>query len=245
VAGRYDNRREPSAYAASDTPITNEVKQDIAAEVQDQLSDRLGTDDAHAADVATGSASSTAQPAQSDLAQIVQPGDVFVVSTPIDVSTASNQRCGLSPGDVLSLVEAPDPSANRMSAVATDAGVIHTVSSVASLPILKVVSGQKADCPAGSQVRVAPTLLGEMQNNFRARLDDGLQILASQHPKSGLPAAPLSATSTNLPADISADEPDIAALLQLLQTQADQAEAQFTASMFGAQAADPQRAAQP
>lgn len=235
---------DDTIYAASDTPITPEVKQAIAAEVQDQLSDRLGTEGANVADVATGSASTMAQAEQSDLAQIMKPGHVFVVSTPMDVSTVSNQRCGLSPGDVLSLVEAPDPSANRMSVVATDTGVAHTVLPVSSLPVLNVVSGQKADCPAGTQVRVAPTLLEEMQNNFRARLDDGLQILASQHPKSDLPTAPPSATSTNLLADVSAEEPDIAALLQSLQTQADQAEAQFTASIFGTQAALPQRAAQ-
>lgn len=92
------------AYAPADTPITPEIKQAIAEEVQQQL--------------AYENAASTQPdqaPALSDLPQVLTPNHVFVVSQPLNVSTSDSQSCGLSAGNVLRVVAAPadgSPAAN-------------------------------------------------------------------------------------------------------------------------------------
>jgi hypothetical protein len=87
---------EDEAYAQTDTPITPEVKQAIADEVQRQL--------------AYENAAST-QPEQaaslSDLPQVMTPNHMFVVSESLNVVTSDGQSCGLAAGEVVRLVATP------------------------------------------------------------------------------------------------------------------------------------------
>jgi hypothetical protein len=94
-----DLNAEPAqdeAYAQTDTPITPEVKQVIADEVQQQL--------------AYENAAST-QPEQaptlSDLPQVMTPNHMFVVNESLNVVTTDGQSCGLAAGEVVRLVATP------------------------------------------------------------------------------------------------------------------------------------------
>jgi hypothetical protein len=88
------------AYAPAMTPITPELKQAIAEEVQRQLSYE---------------SAAAGQPDQAatltDLPQVLQPNRLFIVDTPLNVVTDDNQSCSLSGGDVLRLVARPDETA--------------------------------------------------------------------------------------------------------------------------------------
>jgi len=112
------------AYAQADTPITPEVKQAIADEVQQQL--------------AYENAAAT-QPEQaatlSDLPQVMTPNHVFVVNQDLNVVTADQQSCGLGAGGVLKLIATPadDSPTADLSVVSSrrydcPAGVTVTVS---------------------------------------------------------------------------------------------------------------------
>jgi len=203
-----DGSMEPSddAYAPVDTPITPEVKQAIAEEVQQQLAYENAA---------------AAQPAQAstltDLPQVMTAGHVFVVSEPLNVVTTDQQSCGLSVGNVLQLVAPPagdSPAAN-----------------------LSVVSSRKADCPAGLQVTISLNDLQEMQNNFRAQLDSGLQTMHDQQGKGGLPGAPNSAIAPPpMPGpDVPSDGTDVEAALQAQSQQAQAAESSVTQTAFAPQ----------
>ena len=137
--------------AQSDTPISPDIQQAIADEVQQQLAYE-------------NAASTQPDPATAsnltDLPQVLTPNHVFVVSQPLNIFTADSQSCALEAGNVLRLIAAP-----AVDAAAAD---------------LTVVSSRKGDCPVGVHVTVALQDLEEMQNNFRAQLDSGLQTLHSQ-----------------------------------------------------------------
>jgi len=193
------------AYAQTDTPITPEVKQAIAEEVQQQLAYE-------------NAAATQPDPAQAatltDLPQVLTPNHVFVADQPLNIVTADSQACGLSAGNVLRIVAAPadgSPTAD-----------------------LTVVSSRRGDCPAGVQVTVSLQDLQEMQNNFRTQLDQGLLQLRDQQGHAGLPGAPQSAIAPPpRPADdVPANSQNVQALLQAQQQQANQAEAGVTQVAF-------------
>jgi hypothetical protein len=153
-------------------------------------------------------------PSLDGLPQVLTPNHLFVVDRSLPTSTSDGQQCGLSTGDVLRLVAAPPDAA-----VTAD---------------LMVVSSRKGDCPAGLIVSVPLESLQEMQNNFRAQLDSGLQTLHAQQGQGGLPGAPMSAIA---PPPRPVDEPpadneNVQAQLDAQQQQADQAEASVTQSAF-------------
>lgn len=190
-------------YASADTPITPEIKQMIAEEVQQQLAYENAAaakpDDAATLD---------------GLPQVLTPNHLFVVNLGMDVSTADGQQCGLSTGDVIKLVAVPPEDS-----VIAD---------------LVVVSSRKGDCPVGITVSIPLGDLQEMQNNFRAHLDSGLQTLRDQQGKGGLPGAPMSAIA---PPPRPVDEPpagnmNVQAQLDAQQQQANQAETGVTQSAF-------------
>jgi hypothetical protein len=190
-------------YAQADTPITPEIKQMIAEEVQQQLAYENAA-----------AAKPDDAPSLDGLPQVLTPDHLFVVNQVMDVSTTDGQQCGLSVGDVIKLVSKP-----AEESVSAD---------------LAVVSSRKGDCPAGLTVTVPLEALQEMQNNFRAQLDSGLQTLHEQQGKSGLPGAPMSAIA---PPPRPVDEPpadneNVQAQLDAQQQQADQAESSVTQSAF-------------
>jgi hypothetical protein len=190
-------------YAPADTPITPEIKQIIAEEVQQQL----------AYENAAAAKPDDAPPLDG-LPQVLTLNHLFIVNLGIDVTTADGQQCGLSTGDVIKLMAVPPPDS-----VTAD---------------LLVVSSRKGDCPAGITVSVPLGDLQEMQNNFRAQLDSGLQALRDQQGKGGLPGAPMSAIA---PPPRPVDEPpagniNVQAQLDAQQQQANQAESTVTQSAF-------------
>jgi hypothetical protein len=185
------------AVAENTTPITPELKQAIAEEVQQQLayenaaSSRPSPEEASAVDA---------------LPQIMTPNHLFVTAVPLSVVASDGRSCDLSGGDVLRLVAAP----------AADSAAAE----------LTVAASRQGDCPAGLQVSVAFEDLQEMQNSFRAKLDSGLQTLHDHQGEGGLPAAPQSAmaqaprpAAVTVPADS-----DVASALDSAQQQADQTE---------------------
>jgi hypothetical protein len=155
-------------------------------------------------------------PALDGLPQVMVPNHLFVVDQVQNVTTADGQQCALSVGDVIKLVAAPPDGA-----AAAD---------------LTIVSTHKGDCAAGLTVSVPLESLQEMQNNFRAQLDSGLQALREQQGKDGLPAAPMSAiTPPPVPADVPPDDTEnVQAQLDAQQQQADQAETSVTQTAFAA-----------
>ena len=233
--------------ATQTTPIAPELKQTIAAQIDDQL---LAEDasDSHSAPAPNQDAP------VSDLTQIEQPGYVFVVNVPISVAVdrsvvasvagtahtttaTSLPTCSLSPGDVLRVIQPPGAARPPYVSPSSASSTVTTSPVPAILgvrpAVLEVVASQRGDCPGSLQVDADAADLEEMENNFRARIDDGLQVLSSRQPKDGLPAAPPSAEPVAATSAQPAEPlPNVAAMLQALPSEANRAEVQFTQSMF-------------
>jgi hypothetical protein len=154
-----------SAQAAptgtSPVQLTPEVKQVISDEVKAQL----------AAEQAA--ASNQAQTAQTS-AQVpdaLNPAErVFIASSSLDVTTSAGQACSLTPGDVVMRMT-DTPEANQ------------TVNA-------SVQTSKQSDCAVGQTVAIGVQDLQEMHNQFRQKIDTGLQKLADSSGKNGLPQAP-------------------------------------------------------
>jgi hypothetical protein len=155
-------------------------------------------------------------PSLDGLPQVLVPNHLFVVDQVQSVNTSDGQPCTLSVGDVIKLVAVPPDNATSAD--------------------LTVISTRKGDCAAGLTVSVPLNSLQEMQNNFRAQLDSGLQALRDQQGKGGLPAAPMAAIT---PPPVPADEPpadttNVQTQINDQQQQADQAESTVTQTAFAA-----------
>jgi hypothetical protein len=154
-----DASASDSIEATATAPITPQIKQALGTQVQQQLNTEMaGSSDPERAATTNG------------LPQVLVRNHLFVVSAPLNVTTADGQLCAVSPGDVLQLNAPP-----AKDATAAD---------------LKVSSSRQADCPAGAQVSVSLEDLQEMHNSFRAKLDAGLEALHGAQGKGDLPAAP-------------------------------------------------------
>jgi hypothetical protein len=153
-------------------------------------------------------------PSLDGLPQVLVANHLFVVNQGLNVATADGQQCGLSTGDVIKLVAAPPEGLATAD--------------------LMVVSSRRGDCPAGLIVTLSLENLQEMQNNFRAQLDSGLQRLHAQQGQGGLPAAPYAAIAAPpRPVDAPpADNENVQALLDAQRQQADQAETGVTQAAF-------------
>ena len=160
-----DSSGQPETiHADVTTPITPEIKAEIAEEVKQGLAN----DNAAAAN-----------PSQVSFdvlpAALRSPNHVFVVSNDLDVTTTDQQICALQAGDMLQLL-APAESG---------AGLVQ----------LRVASSKRMDCPAGVLVSVSRQDLQEMQNDFQARVESGLEKLRNDHGLAGLPTAPTEAVA--------------------------------------------------
>jgi hypothetical protein len=227
---------DDTVYAVATTAITPEIKQEIAAEVHQQL----------AQDSAAGADADPVQAAApDDPEQFMEIGHTFVVSTPVTASVRregsqptsalvgefTGQGCNLSPGDVLRLTSIP-------GLPQTSTGNVSGFSGIAFSGELEVTASQRGDCPMGVQVMLSTVTLQGMENDFQAHLDDGLHLLYSQQGKDGLPVAPpTTATGQPDPAGPAASSADLSAQIQGLQTQANRAEAQITQTVLSTQAA--------
>ena len=191
------------------SPADTPISPDVKQMIDDEVKQQLAFENAAAAQPEQA-------PALDGLPQVMVPNHLFVVDQVQNVSTADGQQCALSVGDVIKLVAAPPDEASTANLI--------------------VVSTHKGDCPAGATVALPLESLQEMQNNFRAQLDSGLQALHDQQGKGGLPAAPMSAIT---PPPVPADEPpadteNVQAQLDAQQQQADQAESSVTQTAFAA-----------
>jgi hypothetical protein len=175
---------DDAVYAQADTPITPELKDQIAAEVQHQL--------AYESAVVSGAA----QPSVGEFPASLRFNRVFVVASILDVATPDQQACALTPGDVLRLQAAPpEGSGTADLQVASShrqdcpAGIVVTISLVdlqemqnslraqldAGLQALHTnqAQGGLPPAPASSMGETQPSSLGapEADPNVAALLD--------------------------------------------------------------------------
>jgi hypothetical protein len=192
-----------AAYTTPPAPLTPDVKQMIAAEVQRQLA----LENAEAQQVAKGA---EPDPASSGIARMLQDGmpHVFVAGSELDVTDSSGQECSLAQGDVVQL-NTPPPAD---SPAAT----------------LIVMASKPRECPRGSSVTVQLTDLQEMQNHMRQTIDSGLGDLQTNAGKGGLPAVPVAAKAAPTPAPFAAlappPDPSAAQVIAQQAQEADKAE---------------------
>jgi hypothetical protein len=190
-------------------PADTPITPEIKKMIADEVSQQLAMENAAAA-------KPDQAPLLDGLTQVLVANHLFVVYQGLSVATSDGQQCALSTGDVIKLVATPQAGSTSAD--------------------LTVVSSRKGDCPAGLTVDVPIESLQEMQNNFRAQLDSGLQTLHAQQGQGGLPAAPYSAIAPPpIPTDMPpADNENVQAQLEAQQQQADQAETDVTQSAFAA-----------
>lgn len=193
-----------SAPAANAQALTPEVKDEVNEEVKLQLA------------VERDAAANT-QPAGSEAPPppaLDPKHKVFVVSENLAEQTADGQECSLTPGDVIKRVDdTPDKDRNVT---------------------VVVRSAKKTDCAAGSKLAVAVDDLQDMANQLQQKVHSGLDELARNQGKNGLPASP--STQTRDVAEAKA-APDLTAQtdVQTQQQTADQTEAEVQQAMRSGQ----------
>jgi hypothetical protein len=194
----YGGGYEAASETVSAVKLTPELKQQIAEEVKAEIA-------AEKVAAAAGTSTTTAPAATGDEkpAALDPNFKFFVVSTDLDVSTDDGQDCTLSIGDVIERVDADAGSDNG----------VH----------VRVRAGKTTDCKVDSNPQVDLNDLQEMHNHFREQVDAGLESLAKNAGKNGLPAAPDTKTIGGAPP---APDPTAASQLQQQQKDADQAEAE-------------------
>lgn len=208
-------------------PLTPEVKQQIADEVQHQM--MLENEEAQAnshGQIPNGPMGVAALFADNH-------SHVFVASTDLSLSDASGRPCQISQGDVL-MVRSPP--------AATD--------TFASATVLASKGG--ADCGAAANVSVALNDLQDMQNHMRETADEGLKALQTQQGQNGLPPAPADATAPPVSgAFVDAaptPDPEVSGVIMAQANEADQTEQQAglrSMNLTPAQSAPPAPSAGP
>jgi hypothetical protein len=208
-----DQQQEPLPAQSSGVVLTPEIKALVAEEVKQQLEvERL-----------TALQPTAAPPAQPSGADVPPPAlkqRVFVVSTSLDVTAlGSGESCGLSAGDIIE--RTPGQS------VTTDGKVA-----------VNVMSSKAGDCPADFATQIDVATLQDMQNDFKKQIASGMETLASNSGKGGLPASPAANPRPNAdgqaPPNPSTDAQsrDLVAKLNL---EADQTEADIRRTAGGGQ----------
>jgi hypothetical protein len=198
----YQAQADAAAAAAASypTPLTPDVKNLIAAEVQQQLN------------VERVEAQAGANPGDaggSSVARMLSDGQqhIFVVSAGLDVTSNAGGECFVTEGDVLQLrgVVPPGQPAN-----------------------LTVLASKGQDCPKGSMVQVQVADLQDMQNHMRETLDQGMGDLQKKQGQGGIPAAPGGSAAapqqTAFAAIAPPPDPNVQTELKQQTQEADQAE---------------------
>jgi hypothetical protein len=193
----YGGGSEPAGDAEVQAKLTPELKQQISEQVKTVIA-------AEKIAAAASSGTSATAGGGDERPSALDPNyKMFVVFTDLDVSTDDGQDCSLSAGDVVERVDADAGSDNG----------VH----------VRVRAGKKSDCKVDSNPQVDLSDLQEMHNHFREQIDAGLQELAKNSGKNGLPAAPDTTTTGGAPP---APDANAADQLKQQQTDADQAEAE-------------------
>lgn len=213
-----------AAAADPPAPLTPEVKQEIADEVQRQIA--LENQEAQ-----LSAQNQEPDPASSSVARMLSDGvhHVFVAGSDIDVTDANGNECAVGQGDALQLTGPPAPDA-----IAAD--------------LVMLSSKGGPECAKGDTVSVNFTDLQDMQNSMRETISAGMGDLQKNQNKGGLPALPPSAQAPPTKADFTngAPPPDADAANQINQQaqDADQTE-KDTLSQMPTQDASVQGSAPP
>jgi hypothetical protein len=203
-ANAQANAASPPAPDQNSVTLTPEVKQAIADEVSAQLAAQQSAADASA------SSSPAATAAGDQMPDALDPKSrTFIVSNTLSQTMADGTACSLSSGDVVTRI-GNTPDANQNVTV-------------------MVTSSQNGDCPAGTQMPMSVDDLQDMQNDFRQKLDTGMQSLADNQGKDGMPTSP-AADKTPVPDGTADPDPDAVAQLAQTDQSADQAEAEVQQS---------------
>lgn len=186
--------------AADAAPLTPEVKNLIAQEVQRQIA----VENAEAAPQAQAAGPN---PAVSGVQRLLSDNQshVFVAGKSLDVVDANGAECAVTDGDVLQLTPTPLPD---------DA-------TAATLVVMTSKGG--VECKKGAAVTVNIEDLQDMQNHMREAIDTGMGELKDKQGKSGLPTLPPSAAGAPAKAQFAMDAPppDQTAAQQIDATAAD------------------------
>jgi hypothetical protein len=199
-----DSGESERLQATATTPIAQDVKDQLAEEVKQQI------------EIDKQNAVAQADQVKHDelIAALNQPNHIFMVSGNLDVITDQGQNCGLEAGDVLKVLAAPGP----------DETIVQ----------LRVAASKRTNCPAGVSVGVTLQDLQDMQNAFHAQVESGLGTLLAHQgdglPAAPLDAvAGKPRPSVEGAPQVSANE--VRGMLDEQREQADQAEAQLVASV--------------
>jgi hypothetical protein len=201
-AAYLEHAAELSNAQASYTPITPDIKQQIADEVRRQIT--LESSEARAG------TQTPPDPGSSGIARMLSDNTahIFVVSASLDVQSNAG-ACWITEGDVLRLSPGALPD-----------------SSMANLVVL-AGKGQN-HCQKGSTVTVGVADLQDMQNHMRETIDEGLGNLQKNQGQNGIPAAPRPATApvvqTAYAAIAPPPDPNVATELSAQTREAGQAE---------------------
>jgi hypothetical protein len=180
----YQDRSAEMANAQANnfaaTPLTPEVKQQIADEVHRQLA--LESAEAQAGPQASP------DPGSSGIARMLSDttSHIFVVSAPLSLQSSTGD-CPVTEGDVLQLDPGTPPNAPAAN--------------------LMVLATKGQDCPKGTLVTVGVADLQDMQNHMRETIDQGLGELQKKQGQNGIPAAPAGATAPPVPTAYAAIAP--------------------------------------
>jgi hypothetical protein len=202
---------DPVTAAGGATPITPEVRQQIADEVKNQIALENSEAQQNAKDQDPDAASS-------GIARLLSDGHphVFVVGGALDVVDASSSaECALSDGDALQLAAAPPADSPNANVV-----------------VLSSKGGK--ECRKGTTVTVAVDDLQEMQNHMRDVVDQGLEELQTKQGKQ-IPALPPSAAAPPVEAGYAKAappaDPNGAEEITKQLAEADQAESEVAAEV--------------
>jgi len=201
------------------TPMSPEVKAQVAAEVQRQLA--LESQESQ-----LSAQQQDIDPASSGIARVLSDGQphVLVAGREVDVTDLAGQECAITEGDVIQLAGAPGPN-----------------DTTANMMVLASKRGQ--DCQRRDVVSVPLDELQEMYNHMRETLDQGLQELQAKQGTGGLPPAPPSAKAPPVETALaqSAPPPDPAGATEIAQQdqQAQTSEQEVLQSTGGASGGGP------
>jgi hypothetical protein len=206
MAAYQERAAELANQQVDGPPLTDDVKNAIAAEVKLQLAREN-------AEATAGGLQAAPDPAASSVARLLSDNKphVFVVSSGLSVNSTGG-ACFVTEGDVLQLMGTVAPGQPAS---------------------LTVMASKGQDCGKGTAVQVEVADLQEMQNHMRETLDQGLADLQKKQGTGGIPAAPSSAMAapqqtayaTNAPAP----DPNVQSELSAQTKEAEQAEQEVLA----------------
>ncbi len=204
-AGRAEGLNESQE---APPPITSEMKEQIASQVEDHLKNQQ-----QQADAAEAASKPNAQIAEvtdspDDVPEALRPGHVlFRVVTPINVN-ADGQDCVLNTDDWVTRT--------------SDLGQDGTVN-------VQVKASRSSDCQQGSNTKIALNDLMVMEGDFEQQVRTGVQYASQNMGKNGLPQGP-NAGAAQIPLGTTVADANLEATLKQQQHDADNDEKQAVAS---------------